>query len=418
MLDGLKMEESLQSALDPGTPFSSLLGRAATPRSVCEGCQRVISDRFLLRLNDSLWHEQCVQCASCKEPLQTTCFYRDKKLYCKLDYEKLFAVKCAGCLEAIAPSELVMRAQKSVYHLRCFCCCVCERRLQKGDEFVLKEGQLLCKGDYEKERELLSLVSPALSDSGKSDDEDSICKLGQASGKGAEDGKDHKRPKRPRTILTTQQRRAFKASFEVSSKPCRKVRETLAAETGLSVRVVQVWFQNQRAKMKKLARRQQQQQQDQQNTQRLSTGTPLTACSPSSPLGFPTGLEPPAGSSPTALMACFYLPAQTNSTGNTGLEGMLNPYTTLPPPQQLLSMEQSVYSSDPFRQGLTPPQMPGDHMHPYGAEPLFHDLDSDDTSLSNLGDCFLATADAGPLQARVGNPIDHLYSMQNSYFTS
>lgn len=47
--------------------------------------------------------------------------------------------------------------------------------------------------------------------------------MGQASGKGAEDGKDHKRPKRPRTILTTQQRRAFKASFEVSSKPCRKV---------------------------------------------------------------------------------------------------------------------------------------------------------------------------------------------------
>ncbi|EOA97189.1 LIM homeobox transcription factor 1 alpha, partial [Anas platyrhynchos] len=216
---------------------------------------------------------------------------------------------------------------------------------------------------------------------GKSDDEDSICKLGPASGKGAEEGKDHKRPKRPRTILTTQQRRAFKASFEVSSKPCRKVRETLAAETGLSVRVVQVWFQNQRAKMKKLARRQQQQQQDQQNTQRLSS-------------------------------------AQPNGGGSGGLEGLMNPYTALPPPQQLLGMEQGVYSSDPFRQGLTPPQMPGDHMHPYGAEPLFHDMDSDDTSLSNLGDCFLATADAGPLQARVGNPIDHLYSMQSSYFTS
>lgn len=60
--------------------------------------------------------------------------------------------------------------------------------------------------------------------SGKSDDEEGLCKpaRGAAQG-GGEDGKDHKRPKRPRTILTTQQRRAFKASFEVSSKPCRKV---------------------------------------------------------------------------------------------------------------------------------------------------------------------------------------------------
>jgi len=35
---------------------------------------------------------------------------------------------------------------------------------------------------------------------------------------------DHRKsPKRPRTILTSQQRKAFKASFELSAKPCRKV---------------------------------------------------------------------------------------------------------------------------------------------------------------------------------------------------
>ncbi|MBN3323838.1 LMX1B protein, partial [Atractosteus spatula] len=293
--------------------------------------------------------------------------------------ERLFAAKCSGCMEKIAPTEFVMRALECVYHLNCFCCCVCDRQLRKGDEFVLKEGQLLCKSDYEKEKDLLSSVSPDDSDSAKSDDEDVDVKPSKgpgAAGKGGDDAKDPRRPKRPRTILTTQQRRAFKASFEVSSKPCRKVRETLAAETGLSVRVVQVWFQNQRAKMKKLARRQQQQQ-EQQNSQRLG-----------------------------------------QEVMSNRMEGMMSSYAPLAPPQQqLVAMDQNGYSTDPFQQGLTPPQMPGDHMNPYGNDSIFHDIDSD-TSLTSLSDCFLPSSEVGSLQARVGNPIDRLYSMQSSYFAS
>lgn len=40
----------------------------------------------------------------------------------------------------------------------------------------------------------------------------------------------------------------------------KQVREALAKETGLSVRVVQVWFQNQRAKVKKIQRKAKQEQ--------------------------------------------------------------------------------------------------------------------------------------------------------------
>lgn len=69
--------------------------------------------------------------------------------------------------------------------------------------------------------------------------------------------------KRPRTILNAIQRYDFREAFKLSPKPCRKVREHLASKTGLSVRVVQVWFQNERAKVKKMQRRQQQQQQHQ-----------------------------------------------------------------------------------------------------------------------------------------------------------
>ncbi|XP_006768702.1 PREDICTED: LIM homeobox transcription factor 1-beta [Myotis davidii] len=267
---------------------------------------------------------------------------------------RLFAAKCSGCMEKIAPTEFVMRALECVYHLGCFCCCVCERQLRKGDEFVLKEGQLLCKGDYEKEKDLLSSVSPDESDTVKSEDEDGDMKPakgqgGQSKGSG-DDGKDPRRPKRPRTILTTQQRRAFKASFEVSSKPCRKVRETLAAETGLSVRVVQVWFQNQRAKV-------------------LSSR----------------------------------------------MEGMMASYTPLAPPQQqIVAMEQSPYGRSPGASALTPLLTP---LCPPGNDSIFHDIDSD-TSLTSLSDCFLGSSDVGSLQARVGNPIDRLYSMQSSYPTA
>lgn len=76
-----------------------------------------------------------------------------------------------------------------------------------------------------REKGVVKLVTAPLS-AEKSDDEELDIKpekgiAGQGKG---DDGKDPRRPKRPRTILTTQQRRAFKASFEVSSKPCRKVR--------------------------------------------------------------------------------------------------------------------------------------------------------------------------------------------------
>ncbi|GFR23655.1 homeobox protein ceh-14 [Trichonephila clavata] len=58
--------------------------------------------------------------------------------------------------------------------------------------------------------------------------------------------------KRPRTTISTVQLEALKMAYQRSSKPSRHVREQLSAETGLDMRVVQVWFQNRRAKEKRL----------------------------------------------------------------------------------------------------------------------------------------------------------------------
>ncbi|ROL43474.1 LIM homeobox transcription factor 1-alpha [Anabarilius grahami] len=321
-------------------------------KSVCEGCNELIRDRYLLRVQDGLWHERCLHCASCREPLKDTCFLRNKTLYCKRDYQKL----------------------------------------QKGDRCVLTGDRLFCARDYHNQ-----LASPTTSDSGKSedveeedDDEDNIKTAGDSNTIG---DLEHKRPKRPRTILTTQQRRAFKASFEVSSKPCRKVRETLAAETGLSVRVVQVWFQNQRAKMKKLARRQLQQKQcvssqEKRESQSQHTGEDIYIYRHYTKKFFCMTTAP----------SCGVLSAELECAGS---------YSLTP---QNISLDSRSFKLDPFRQGLTPPQMPGDHMHPYGCDTLYDDTDSD--PLYPFGDCISSS------EPSLLTPIDRLYSMQDSYFAS
>ncbi|KAG8230038.1 hypothetical protein J437_LFUL015257 [Ladona fulva] len=213
---------------------------------VCEGCGQKIQDRYLMRVADASWHEHCLSCSVCGILLTHSCYSRNSKLYCKGDYDRIFGVKCSRCGERVLAHELVMRAQAHVFHLQCFVCVVCCHQLQKGDQFVLRGGQLFCRADFEKEMYMLQQANspPAcISSDDLISDENSRPRDGRRG------------PKRPRTILTSAQRRQFKASFEVSPKPCRKVREALAKETGLSVRVVQVWFQNQRAKMKKLQRK-------------------------------------------------------------------------------------------------------------------------------------------------------------------
>ncbi|XP_071444958.1 LIM/homeobox protein Lhx3 [Hetaerina americana] len=217
------------------------------PTELCGACVRPICDRYIMRVADASYHERCLLCNECGTRLAHKCYTRDSKFYCRLDYDRnarmLYVKKCLGCGERVSADELVLRALDSVFHVRCFVCVVCGGRLQKGDQFVVKQGQLFCRPDYEKEVEMLQGYAQG----------DFTCEDGILSAGGGLDGR--RGPKRPRTILTTQQRRAFKASFEVSPKPCRKVREALAKETGLSVRIVQVWFQNQRAKMKKIQKK-------------------------------------------------------------------------------------------------------------------------------------------------------------------
>lgn len=61
---------------------------------------------------------------------------------------RLFGIKCAQCRAAFSSSDLVMRARDHVYHLECFRCAACGRQLLPGDQFCLRERDLLCRADH------------------------------------------------------------------------------------------------------------------------------------------------------------------------------------------------------------------------------------------------------------------------------
>merc|ERR1719410_1830005 len=73
----------------------------------------------------------------------------------------------------------------------------------------------------------------------KSDNED------EREGDDKKEGKDGKR-RGPRTTIKAKQLEILKTCFDQNPKPTRLMREQLAKETGLPMRVIQVWFQNKR----------------------------------------------------------------------------------------------------------------------------------------------------------------------------
>ncbi|XP_051663628.1 LIM/homeobox protein Lhx3 isoform X1 [Manacus candei] len=259
------------------------------PRSpeipLCAGCNQHIVDRFILKVLDRHWHSKCLKCSDCQTQLAEKCFSRGDGVYCKEDFFKRFGTKCAACQQGIPPTQVVRRAQDFVYHLHCFACIVCKRQLATGDEFYLMEdSRLVCKADYEtaKQRGTPSPCPvPATPRGQEGGGPGRSCPPGQAHAAGGRGGSicgrrgaggrsQVPRPvvtspptrtvsaeaestaKRPRTTITAKQLETLKNAYNNSPKPARHVREQLSSETGLDMRVVQVWFQNRRAKEKRL----------------------------------------------------------------------------------------------------------------------------------------------------------------------
>ncbi|KAE8285363.1 LIM/homeobox protein Lhx5 [Larimichthys crocea] len=195
----------------------------------CAGCERPILDRFLLNVLDRAWHAKCVQCCECNCNLTEKCFSRDGKLYCKMDFFRRFGTKCAGCLQGISPNDLVRKARSKVFHLNCFTCMVssCTDRSLSPD-----------------------LQDPIQDDIKETDNSTSSDK--ETNNIENEEQNSGTKRRGPRTTIKAKQLETLKAAFVATPKPTRHIREQLAQETGLNMRVIQVWFQNRRSKERRM----------------------------------------------------------------------------------------------------------------------------------------------------------------------
>ncbi|KAF4108007.1 ISL LIM homeobox 1b isoform X2 [Onychostoma macrolepis] len=216
--------------------------------SYCVGCGHQIRDRFILRVFPDLeWHAQCLKCAECQQSLDEscTCFIRDGKTFCKDHYSRLCTSKCAKCHKAFISKEYVMRTRVNIYHVQCFRCEGCNRPLLPGDEYVLQEGHLLCTDHHE-------LFNKFIGTSDKQHKETVDPSEGiKSTPSWSSMERRSERSTRVRTVLSESQLHMLQTCYSANPRPDALMKEQLVEMTGLSPRVIRVWFQNKRCKDKK-----------------------------------------------------------------------------------------------------------------------------------------------------------------------
>ncbi|GBL94926.1 LIM/homeobox protein Lhx1 [Araneus ventricosus] len=215
-----------------------------------------------------------------------------------------FGTKCGGCSQGICPTDLVRRARGRVYHVACFTCLLCRKQPSTGEElYVLDETRFVCKDDFNRQHQQHissssspldspefeeSLGDPTGSPQGAMDGDSSVERYRDvvSGGSGAnsphnattanssatedlapidclgsvgptgpssnDEGAGGAKRRGPRTTIKAKQLETLKAAFAATPKPTRHIREQLAQETGLNMRVIQVWFQNRRSKERRM----------------------------------------------------------------------------------------------------------------------------------------------------------------------
>ncbi|XP_059379364.1 LIM/homeobox protein Lhx2-like [Carassius carassius] len=366
---------TISSAIDMGETETNMPSISGDRVALCAGCGGKISDRYYLLAVDKQWHMRCLKCCECKLNLESelTCFSKDGSIYCKEDYYRRFSVqRCARCHLGISASEMVMRARDLVYHLNCFTCTTCNKMLTTGDHFGMKDSLVYCRlhfetlvqGDFPTHfnhtdvapnKGLGSTGPLGLSYyNGVNTVQKGRPRKRKSPGPGADlaaynaalscnenDGdpmdrdsqySTNQKTKRMRTSFKHHQLRTMKSYFAINHNPDAKDLKQLAQKTGLTKRVLQVWFQNARAKFRRNLLRQ-----ENTGVDKTSDGSTLPGGTPSRPASEISNTSMSPSSTPTTLTDLTNPTMPTVTSVLTSVPGSLDIHECRSPSQGTLT---------------------------------------------------------------------------------
>jgi len=211
-------------------------------------------------INNNMVHEKCLQCNDCGIHLKDTCFQDKGNYFCHEHYyNRLCSPKCGSCQKDIEYNDLAVPLGDNRYHVGCVACSACGKAIQKGQKIGVVEGKLFCENDLPNVQNDTSVEDSTVEDdevkknnsktSSENSDEDEEMDDEKAE---TNSKKKNKGDRVPRTNITAKQKEVLKGTFRHTPKPNRLMREQMAKETGLTVRCIQIWFQNKRSKEKRL----------------------------------------------------------------------------------------------------------------------------------------------------------------------
>ncbi|RXM95967.1 LIM/homeobox protein Lhx5 [Acipenser ruthenus] len=155
-------------------------------------------------------------------------------------------VHCAGCERPIL-ERFLLNVLDRAWHVKCVQCCECKCNLT--EKCFSRDGKLYCKNDFFRSLSP-DLQDPTNEDTKETDNSTSSDK--ETNNNENEETNSTTKRRGPRTTIKAKQLETLKAAFTATPKPTRHIREQLAQETGLNMRVIQVWFQNRRSKERRM----------------------------------------------------------------------------------------------------------------------------------------------------------------------